>query len=444
MPAVPSRRIVILGAGFAGLALATALNRILAGDARSAIHATLINTSPFGVLSPLLPGVLSGWVEPWHLAVPLQPSFPSLHVVCARAVAVDPVARTLRLDSPGTHTGCDPQSLPFDDLIFAIGATSSEPAPSGAGEFALPLRNLNDAVRIRNRLADALDAASGEESARRRRALLTVAVVGGDARACAAALEVAAALRQSAAAWPRIEPVDPRVLLVTQDAAPCAYLGDSASAACAAMLQRAGVEVRTTTAIDKVAPDHVMLLRAGSPAERADLRTLVWNVDRAPSPCLASFRSVLADQARLPVDDLERVAGSSNVFALGSCAIPGETTPARIIAQAKRLARALTATAQDRHASPASPGIGPVLLHRYGGILSLGSQRFDGALAACAARSVILSVVPGLLHRLAVRASWMAGSLGGQGLGNSMRLLPSLQPMHLTAAPPQVRPASEG
>ncbi len=444
MPAVAPHRVLIVGAGFAGFALARALDSLLTRLGRVPLQATLIAASPFAQLSPLLPGIISGWVEPWQALVPLKPSLRHIDWLHARAVALDPASRTLTVDTPPSVGPSDPHPLAFDDLVLAVGTAPSVHQVEGAPARALPVACLHDAIRVRNRLADALDAASVEHSSRRRRALLTVAVLGNSSRACTAALECAAHLRDAQQHFPRIRPEEPRVLLVSSSARVCEDLPPRDEPAVLRLLASVGIEVMTHRRPLHVADRHLVVQTPTDDSELLDTRTVVWTMPGAPAALLADRAAWMAEHGRLRVDETLRVSGVANLFAIGSCAAaPAQSgqrsadSPTRVLAEARALARNLVARARGHALLPLKePLLDALAIDRDWGWAALGSRRLSGRAAACIARNLVVGLAPRWSQRQAVRVSWALHRLSPPAM--APRLQPALPSLVLTGVPPDV------
>gem|GEM_PF-4196778 len=433
MPAVPSRRIVIVGAGFAGLAAARAVDAALLKADHDVFGATLVAAGPFGQLTPLLPGLISGWVEPWHLLVPLARSFRRVAWLPARLQSIDADSHRISVVRNGeTH----PTDLPFDHLVLATGARMSTHGVESAPGVLIGLRSTHDALAVRNRMAEMFTAASAQASARRRRALLTVVVVGGTTRGCAIALECAAYLRNACQHHPNVRPEDPRVVLLCPGDRVCEDLCLSDSARVASLLDQVGIEVWTAHWPVQASARSITVRPANGTGMHVDCGTIVWARDGAPATVLADRTDCLTPDGRVQVDDYLRVRGSPSVYAVGSAAaVLSPTGPAcasrsvaHVISMVRMLADNLVVDARSQAVATRSPKLEAWALDRDWGLAVLGTKRLSGQAAACLARSQVLGVLPDWKQRQVVRASWMLGRLGVAGLS------PRLQPNGLSSS----------
>src|SRR5437773_1741512 len=137
-----SQRILILGGGFGGLFTALSLS--------GRQDVTLVSDEDHFLFKPLLYEYLSGEVEAWHIAPPYEELLDKeIRVIRAAVMGIDFSSRSVSL------TGNE--SLAYDILVLAVGATTNFAGVTGAQEFAIPFRVLEDADRLRQRMVEALD-----------------------------------------------------------------------------------------------------------------------------------------------------------------------------------------------------------------------------------------------------------------------------------------------
>src|SRR4051795_6413412 len=135
-----SKRIVILGGGFAGVSAAHELTRRLKREHRlsrpeapieDAVEVLLINRDNYFVFQPLLADIISGTIETTHVVVPLRRMLPHTQVEVGHVETIDVAARTIRLRRrvSGALT-----SISYDALIVALGSVTDLAAVPGMAE----------------------------------------------------------------------------------------------------------------------------------------------------------------------------------------------------------------------------------------------------------------------------------------------------------------------
>src|SRR5690349_14825762 len=264
-------RVVILGGGFGGLYTARKLEKLLpAGAAR----VTVVNDVNFMLYTPLLPGAAGGTLEPRHVVVPLREELKATNIFLGHVLSADPGERAVRVRSAAGRE----QTLHYDQLVVAIGSTSRTLPIPGLAEHAVGFKTLSEAIALRNRLILALETAESVEDDETRSALLTFVVVG----AGYAGLEGIAELQDLAAdlvdLYPRSRLHGLRFLLVEARDRVMPEISADLAAAATGELRRRGIEVLTSTTIQRVTEASVEL----STGEVVPTRTVAWTAGVKP------------------------------------------------------------------------------------------------------------------------------------------------------------------
>ncbi len=301
--------VVIVGAGFAGLATARALEN-------EPVRVTLVDRHNFHTFLPLLYQVATAGLEPADVAYPIRTIFghaKNVQVRHALVAGVDQARRVLTL--------ADGTAIAYDHLVVATGASAAYFNIPGAATYALPLYSLADARRLRNRLLRALeDAEVDDESVTRE---LCFVVVGGGPTgvetAGALAELVAIAIRRDGL---RLDPSRVRVLLV--DVAPrlLTAFPETASRYAKRELEKLGVEVEFGRSVVEV-QEHALRFSDGAQLETT---TVIWAAGVTVAGTLASELLSAGPNGRAVVAEDLRLVGSSNVWAVGDgAAIPASS-----------------------------------------------------------------------------------------------------------------------
>lgn len=171
-PTPGGARVVIIGAGFAGLAAATELGQ--AGTHGEKVVPILVDRNNFHLFTPLLYQVATGGVEPGHITYPVRYIARENGFLFreSEVQAIDLERKILRLDDG---------FLTYDYLIVAVGSVPNFFGMQDVARHALTLKWTGDAVAIRNQIIDAFEKAEIEPDTKRRRDLLSFIVVGGGA-----------------------------------------------------------------------------------------------------------------------------------------------------------------------------------------------------------------------------------------------------------------------
>ncbi|MEO3749167.1 FAD-dependent oxidoreductase [Streptomyces sp. B6B3] len=281
-------RIVVLGAGYAGVLAAIRLAR---RTRRGGVAITLVNPSDRFAERLRMHQVAAGQELADH-RLPALLAGTGIEFVRGWATALDPEARRVTVD--GTR------ELHYDTLVYALGSGTDTSLVPGAEAHAFTLNEPRAVHRFATRLAElaAIEGTGATEGTGR-----TVVVCGGGLTGVEAAAEIAES-------HPGLD-----VTLISREE-PGAMMGDRARAHLHAGLARLGVTVRVGAAVAKVLPDAVEL--AGGELVPAQLR--LWTAG-VTVPRLAADAGVATDaRGRITVDATLRSTSHPEIYAVGDAA----------------------------------------------------------------------------------------------------------------------------
>src|SRR6516162_4531044 len=295
-------RIVIVGAGFGGLAAAKQL-------ARAPFDVTVIDRHNYHLFQPLLYQVATAGLSPADIASPIRGILrhqKNAHVILAKVSGVDTVRKEVLAEG---------RRIPFDHLIVATGA---EHAYFGHdwSSYAPGLKTIDDATYLRRRILLAFERAENEPDPDERRRLLNFVVVGGGPTGVEMAGAIAElAKRALASDFRSIDPRCARIILVEGGQRLLAPFAPSLSEAARRSLEELGVEVRLGAVVTDCDCTRVLLGQ-----ERIETRTIMWAAGVKASPA-AEWLAVASDRAgRVQVQADLSVPGHPNIFVIGDAA----------------------------------------------------------------------------------------------------------------------------
>jgi len=386
---VEEQDVLILGGGFAGAYVA----RLLKGR-----QATIVSTENFMLYTPLLPEAASGTLEPRHTVVPLRAMCPHADLLLGKAESIDLEAGTVTADGRVLH---------WRDLVVALGAVPRTLPVPGLPEHGVAFKSLADAIYLRNRVLQQLEAADAALDEEERARHLTFVFVGAGYAGVEALAELSDLVEDAMRYYPRLRSTRRRWVLV--DAAPRILpeipppLGDYA----AAELRKRGIEIHVGTTLQSVSADEAVL----GNGTRIPTNTLVWTAGVAPNPLLREWGLPLDGKGRVEVDEVLRVRGHEHVWALGDCARvpntrsdqPDPPTCQHALRQARRLAKNLAGTPQPYGYRM----LGQVAtLGRHKGIAEVLGLRLRGFLGWWVTRSYHLYQLPLAQRKFRVVVDW--------------------------------------
>lgn len=295
--------VVIVGAGFGGMACATGLRHEHA-------RVTLIDRNNYHLFQPLLYQVATACLSPGDIATPIRALFRgcrNLSVLCGTVSGVDTAARRVQVDG---------QSIPYDTLVLATGATHSYFGRDEWAAHAPGLKSVEDATRIRSRILDAFEQAEVTDDPATRMKLLTFLIVGAGPTGVELAGAIAELARHGMAKdFRNFDPASARIILV--EAAPRVLppFDTRMSQFARASLEALGVEVRVDSKVECVDANGVVVN-----GERIFAATVLWAAGVVASPA-AKWLGTEPDRAgRIKVGPDLSVPDLPNVFALGDTA----------------------------------------------------------------------------------------------------------------------------
>ena len=387
---------LVLGGGFAGGYVARRLGRD---------GATIVNPSNYMLYTPLLPEAAAGSIEPRHVTVPLRSMAPHAALLLGSAVALDPEARTVRVESEAGSF-----SVEYEDLVVALGAVTRMPAVPGLREHALSVKDVGDAIRLRNQVLRQIELADAAPESAAWRLTFVFAGAGFAGVETIAELQelVAGALRRH----PRLAGVEPRWLLVDPSERILGQTPDRLAGFAARTLERRGIEILTGTKLAAVDAGGATL----SDGRRIESETVVWTAGVTAHPLVEALGLPTDHRGRVLVDETLAVRGMPGVWSLGDCAAvpnaatPGELDPAtcqHALRQARRLARNIKGEARPYRYR--TRGQMATLGTRHG-IAVVGGLRVRGLLGWAIARGYHLIQLPFASRRMRVMADWAAAA----------------------------------
>lgn len=159
--------VVIVGAGFGGLAAAKALRR-------ARVQVTVIDRTNHHLFQPLLYQVATAGLASQDIASPVR------SILRKQRNARILMTEVLRVDTKDQYIQTTDSTIPYDYLILATGVqTSYFGNETTWGKHAIGLKGLHDALEIRRRVLSAFEQAEQETDPEKRRALMTFVVIGG-------------------------------------------------------------------------------------------------------------------------------------------------------------------------------------------------------------------------------------------------------------------------
>jgi NADH:ubiquinone reductase (H+-translocating) len=292
-------RVVIIGAGFAGMyaALSAARLRDIKGVSPAKLDIALVAPEPTLVVRPRLYEP-----KPETLTAPLLDVLKAIEVayVQGRAETIDTKARSV-----GIVTGeGENKTLSYDRLVVATGSRLFRPNIPGLAEHGFSVDNLDDAIALDKHLHSLAERPASQVRD-------TVVVAGGGFTGIEAATEMPARLRAILG-----KEAKHRVIIVDRNNAIAPDMGAGPRPVIEDALRQLGVETRLGAGVAALDESGVTL----TSGERIESATVIWAAGIRAAPLTLQVPGERDNFGRLLVDRDLRVAGVPNVFATGDAA----------------------------------------------------------------------------------------------------------------------------
>jgi NADH dehydrogenase len=399
-PPEGAARIVVVGAGFAGLHAARGLSRQLGGTAEIVV----INSTDYFLYLPLLPEVAAGVLDPRRVSVSLTATLPGVRLRIGEVDAVDLDARQVGYTDPegGTH------HLGYDRLVLAVGSVNKLLPIPGVAAHAHGFRGIAEALYLRDHLTRQVELAAATSDPGLRAARCTFVVVGAGYTGTEVAAQGVLLTAELARGIGDLAGQPMRWLLLDLAQRVLPELDPRLSATADRVLRERGVQVLTGTSVDEATADGVRL----STGEFVATRSLIWCVGVRPDPLVELLGLPLA-KGRIAVDAQLRVAGHPEVFACGdAAAVPDRSRPGQFTAMtAQHAVRQGRLAARNVAASLGHGHPAPYRHHDLGFLVDLGGRdaaanplnlALSGLPAKAVTRGYHLAAMPGNRIRTAV------------------------------------------
>jgi len=405
------KRIVIIGAGFAGMAAAHALRKC---DA----EITLIDRRNHHIFQPLLYQVATAVLSSAEIAAPIRKltaDQKNLSVLWGEVKAVDVKARCVEVD-------CNTVRLKRLDFDYLVVATGVQPSYFGHDEFARhapTLKTITDAELIRTKLLTAYEMAEMTDDPDEQARQMTFVLVG----AGPTGVELAASIAQLATVtlrsnFRKIDPAKTSILLLEGGSRVLPSFAESLSRKVARRLERLGVKVMTGAMVEKVNEQGVTV--AGKLIRSA---TVLWTAGVSASP-IVKMVGVGTDRAgRACIGPFMNVPDQQGIFVVGDASSAMQNgRPVPGVAQAamqegryvgRLIARELKGKSQTRPFRYSDKGNMAVVGKNFA-ILESGRLRMSGLLAWLAWAFIHIIALPHGQNRMRVRKQWLWSYFSGQ------------------------------
>ncbi len=399
-PPKDAPRVVIVGAGFAGLEAAKTL-------LDEPVRVTIVARANHHLFQPLLYQVATAALTPADIATPIRELFRgarNVDVLMGGVESVDTAAKLIRVGE---------RRLSYDYALFATGARHAYFGNDQWEAHAPGLKRLEDAVDMRNRLLRSFEMAEAACDAQERAAWQTVVIIGAGPTGVELAGSVAELAHHGMTfEFDEINPADTRIVLIDMADRALAALHPFAGAHAKTALEKDGVDVMLGVGATDIDEDGVTL----TTGERIAAKTVFWAAGVQASPVGQWLGVDTNRRGQVPVGPTLEPEGLTDVFVAGDVAqttnpdakpVPGIAPAAK--QAGKFAAKSIAARARGKR--------GPkrfryrhygdlATIGRGAGVADFGWLKLTGAPAWALWSVAHVYFLIGLRNRIAIALSW--------------------------------------
>lgn len=297
------KKIIIVGAGFAGLETAKAL--------KGSKHDVLVlDKTNHHLFQPLLYQVASAALSPADIAYPVRAVFRNQENIDVRLTEV------LAIDKEKHEVITDSGNYAYDILVLAPGSRHSYFGNDQWEEYAPGLKTLRDALRIRENTLSSFEAADKIEDDKERKKFLTFVVVGGGPTGVEMAGAIAEISKQTIINdFKRIAPEDTRVILVEGAPRILTAYSEHLSEVAVSSLRSMGVEVLLNSMVTGITSESIHTSAGDIPT-----KNIIWAAGNQASPLIKQLNTETDRMGRAVVGEDLSIPGYPEIFVLGDSA----------------------------------------------------------------------------------------------------------------------------
>ncbi|KAI0300101.1 NADH dehydrogenase [Multifurca ochricompacta] len=338
LPHDPSKKnLVVVGSGWGSTAFLKNLDT-------SDYNVTVISPHNFFLFTPLLPSVAVGTLATNSILQPIR--YLTRHknrkvtVIEAEAKSVDPIAKTITFaDETEVQGEVSSTTIPFDYLVYAVGAQTQTFGIPGVKEHASFMKEIQDAEKFKRRFMDCVESAGfpgqSEEEINR---LLHMVVVGGGPTGIEVSGELHDFLEDDLKSW--YPELSSKIKITLIEALPSVLPMFSRELIdyTVSTFKESKIDILTGTMVKEIKEKSIVLQMPDKSIKEVPVGLVVWAGGNKARDVSVNLMSRLPDAQKnkrgITVDDHLRMAGTDgSIFALGDCTSSQYAPTAQVASQ---------------------------------------------------------------------------------------------------------------
>ncbi len=423
LPKLNHPKVIVVGAGFAGLKLARDLRN-------AAFQVILLDKNNYHQFQPLFYQVATAGLGPSAISFPLRKIFHGTPNVSFR------MAEAEKVDSKAKRLYTDIGYIDFDFLVLTMGADTNYFGAKNIEYYSSPMKTVSEALYIRNKIISNYERAITIAEVEDRKSLMNMVIVGGGPTG----VELAGAMAELRnnvfpKDYPELSFKNMKVVLIEAGPKLLSSMSSESQDHVLKYLQQLGVEVFLSTKVQDYDGKKVLL----EGRESIETQTLLWAAGIKPNWIEGFEPEQYAGNGRMLVNEFNQLIGSEGVYVLGDqCLLPqgnfpkGHPQVAQVaIQQAKNLSKNLVRIVNSQ--TPISfkyKDLGSMAtVGRKLAVVDLPFLKFQGLLAWMTWLFVHLMAILGVKNKVFIFLDWSWNYLS---FDPSLRLL--IKPKYVRAS----------
>ncbi|CUA75707.1 NADH dehydrogenase [Rhizoctonia solani] len=330
------KTIVVLGSGWGATSMLKSLDT-------EDYNVVVISPRNYFLFTPLLPSVAIGTLDSRSIIQPTRyitrHKSRRVYVYEAEAQEVDPKNKTVTFaDNSPVKGGVNSTTIPYDYLVYAVGAETQTFGIPGVREHACFMKELHDAEKLRTTIMDCIESAAfKDQSDDEIDRLLHCVVVGGGPTGVELSGELHDFLKEDLENW--YPDIAPRLRITLIEALPNVLPTFSRELIkyTESTFKENKIEVMTKTMVKEIKEKSVTVQNASGERVEIPFGAIVWAAGNVGRPItrklMEHFPEHQTNKRGITVDDFLRMKGADGIFAVGDCTATSYAPTAQVASQ---------------------------------------------------------------------------------------------------------------
>jgi NADH dehydrogenase len=308
IPRTDKKRVVIVGCGFAGLALAKKLRK-------SGYQIVILDKHNYHQFPPLFYQVASAGLEESSILFPLRKIFQHYKDFHLRKVEVKSV------NTAGNTLTTSSGEIEYDYLVLAHGATNAYFGSEQMQKYSRGMKTIAEVLDLRNSLLMNFENALTAQTVEEREMLMSIVIIGGGP----SGVEIAGALSEMnkyvlSKDYPEFKEIRAKIYLIEAMNRVLSSMTQKSSDKARGFLEKMGVQVLTNTRATGC-DEKTVFIDSGKSISTG---MIIWTAGIAGNSTVGLNPECFTRNGRIRVNSYNKVSGYDNVFAIGDISLQTE------------------------------------------------------------------------------------------------------------------------